>query len=113
MSKSGKILLWGFAAIVASIAIAHQANKASGPLPTTKPTPTRYLDSRSGAELERTVRRVIDSAGYSCDSIRSVRRMDPGDIARLGIEDGRWVDCSADGVFGVLESPEGFRAVKR
>ena len=31
----------------------------------------------------------------------------------MAAEDGRWVDCGADGVYGVLEVPGGFKAVKR
>ena len=73
----------------------------------------RFLDSRTGAALERTVKQVISHAGYDCDSIRTIGRMEAHFVARLGAQDGRWVDCNEDGVFGVIESADGFRAVKR
>lgn len=73
----------------------------------------RYLDSRTGAALERTVKRVISMSGYKCERIRRVERIAAEELARLGAEDGRWVDCNEDGVYGVLESSDGFRAVKR
>lgn len=53
-----------------------------------------YLDSRSGPALERTVRRIIDMAGYECGSVRGTRQ-----------ETGRvLVDCGADGVYLIVES---------
>jgi len=72
-----------------------------------------YLDSRTGAALERTLKRVIDMAGQRCDRIRQVQHMDAADVIRLGAQDGRSVDCNEDGIYWVLESADGFRAVKR
>ena len=115
MSTSGKILLWGGLSIVVVIAISSRMDRASGPLPGSEPAamPGRYLDSRTGAALERTVKQVISSAGYDCDSIRTIGHMEADFVARLDAKDGRWVDCNEDGVFGVIESADGFRAVKR
>ena len=82
--------------------------------PPTQPTASeRYLDSRTGAALERTVKRVISMTGYRCDRVRTIERVAAEELARIGAQDGRWVDCNEDGVYGVLESADGFRAVKR
>jgi len=85
---------------------------AENPEPTTG-TSERYLDSRTGAALERTVKRVISMAGYRCDRVRTVERIAADELARVGAQDGRLVDCNEDGIYLVLESADGFRAVKR
>jgi len=76
-------------------------------------TGSSYLDGRTGAALERTVKNVISKSGYTCDKVRSIERVEAAAVRRMGADDGRWVDCGEDGVYGVMEIPGGFKALKR
>ena len=63
----------------------------------------RYLDSRSGPALERTVKRAIDMAGYECDSVRSTRQ-EPGRV---------FADCGADGRYLITEAGDDISVAKQ